>query len=375
MEKIVKIAIIGNGYTGIADALRLSKNNDIFLVETEEIDEGLYGRALAAGFDAGEAVCDLRSIGDSDYCVVSMPISYDGELNYHDTFKLEEYISAVLKFEKPVVILRSDVPIGYTDRLKERLKTDRIIYSPEFLREGRELFDVLNPSRIVIGDSGESGNRVGELFNSGGDIPVFYMSAREAEAVKLFSNCYLAMRVAYFNELDTFAELKGMDSEAIIKAVCADNRVGDLYNNPSFGYGGKYLMEATEKLRSDMTEIPQKITTMVEAANEVRKDHIADMVMKCKPKVVGIYRLSMKTGSKDFKYSAVEGLIVRLQERGVNIVVYEPMLELERFFSAKVVNNLEEFKEMSDIIVANRVDELLSDVMDKVYSRDVFNRD
>ncbi|MGN0714152.1 MAG: nucleotide sugar dehydrogenase [Anaerovoracaceae bacterium] len=374
MQKM-KIQVAGSGYTGIANAVFLAQSHEVRLVKTEEVPQSMLEEAKKYGVDLASILTDRFDPEGADFVVICIPVSYDGELNQYDLRRLDGYLTKALTGSEAVVIVRADVPIGYTARMKARFDTDRIVCCPDFVREGRALYDAFHPSRIIVGDMSAQGAVVGELLQPDPSVEVICMQSAEAESVKLFANCYLAMRVAYFNELDTFAEMRGMDAAQIIRGVSSDPRVGNLYNNPSFGYGGRYLVEGSEKLRANFADIPHKIVHMVEVSNEIRKDHVAEMIMKRQPKVVGVYGLSMKTGSKDFRYSTVEGIIMRLQSAGINTVVYEPMIDRERFLSARVITDLDAFKAMSDVIVANRLDEKLDDVMDKVYSRDLFRRD
>lgn len=369
------IKVIGSNYVGIANAVFLSRNHEVQLIKTEEVDPMWIDEVDRYQTEHLPTLEKCFEPGNEDYVVICLPVSYDGELNQYDLRQLDEYVSKALTNPKAVIIIRSDVPIGYTDRMKARMNTDRIVYCPDFAREGRALYDIFHPSRMIVGDTTERGTAVGALFQLDDAVEILRMNAAEAESVKLFANCYLAMRVAYFNELDTFAEMRGMDSEQIIKGVSSDPRIGNLYNNPSFGYGGKYLVEGSEKLTANFAGIPHKIVHMVEVSNEVRKDHVTEMILKKKPESVGIYRLSMKAGSKNIHFSAVEGIISRLQSKGIKTIVYEPLIEREKFMAAPVIKELERFKEMSDVIVANRLDEQLGDVMDKVYSRDLYQRD
>ena len=371
----MKIQVAGSGYTGIANAVFLAQSHEVRLVKTEEVPQSMLEEAKEYGVDLASILTDRFEPEGADFVVICIPVSYDGELNQYDLRRLDGYLTKALTGSEAVVIVRADVPIGYTARMKARFDTDRIVCCPDFVRERRALYDAFHPSRIIVGDMSAQGAAVGELLQPDPSVEVICMQSAEAESVKLFANCYLAMRVAYFNELDTFAEMRGMDAAQIIRGVSSDPRVGNLYNNPSFGYGGRYLVEGSEKLRANFADIPHKIVHMVEVSNEIRKDHVAEMIMKRQPKVVGVYGLSMKTGSKDFRYSTVEGVIMRLQSAGINTVVYEPMIDRERFLSARVITDLDAFKAMSDVIVANRLDEKLDDVMDKVYSRDLFRRD
>ncbi|MGN0716065.1 MAG: hypothetical protein ACI4LN_09580, partial [Anaerovoracaceae bacterium] len=332
----MKIQVAGSGYTGIANAVFLAQSHEVRLVKTEEVPQSMLEEAKKYGVDLASILTDRFEPEGADFVVICIPVSYDGELNQYDLRRLDGYLTKALTGSEAVVIVRADVPIGYTARMKARFDTDRIVCCPDFVREGRALYDAFHPSRIIVGDMSAQGAVVGELLQPDPSVEVICMQSAEAESVKLFANCYLAMRVAYFNELDTFAEMRGMDAAQIIRGVSSDPRVGNLYNNPSFGYGGRYLVEGSEKLRANFADIPHKIVHMVEVSNEIRKDHVAEMIMKRQPKVVGVYGLSMKTGSKDFRYSTVEGIIMRLQSAGINTVVYEPMIDRERFLSARV---------------------------------------
>lgn len=293
----------------------------------------------------------------------------------YDTHDLDMYINQVLRLAPTaIVVLRSDVPVGYTNRMKSRYKTLNLIVTPDFGRKGSALYDAFNPSRIVIG-GGSKIDRELVAYLLARNCEVIYTDTDEAESVKLFANGYLAMRVAYFNEIDTFAELRGLKSRDIIRAVSLDPRVGDLYNNPSFGYSGKYLVEGTCRLHNDCADVPVRIADMVEASNEVRKKHVVDMIMAREPRHVGIYGLGLKTESKDFRYYAIDRVIRELQAKGVHVIIFEPMLDIERFLSVDVLNDFDKFVERSDLIVANRVDEQIKKYSDRVYTRDLFERD
>lgn len=395
----MKLAVIGNGYNALSNAAQLMKNHyDVRMVAGSMLAHLENADSHYADYVSKEdmlsLVCDMaEAVDGADYIVICDGTSYDMELGNMDTMTVERRISEVLSLiggsgseaeeegagskepgQGPVIVLRSDVSIGFTKRMRTKYHADNIIYCPDFGREGRAIRDALHPSRIIIGEDSRRAQIYAEILTAGAkeDVPVVFTSSDEAEAIKQFANTYLAMRVAFFNELDTFAELHGYNAESLIKGVSFDPRIGDLYNNPSFGYGGRYFIEGTGQLRRSVSDIPQKILNMVEASNETRKDHITEQIMKDKPSVIGIYRLNMKTGSKDFRYSAVEGIIRRLQQRGAHVIIFEPLIGLSRFMSCDVIADFEEFAEKSEIIVANRLSGELDEYRDKVYTRDIF---
>ena len=374
----MRITVVGSGHNALSVAAVLSLKNEVKILR----DGSIYHNVLLHAREYG--VTDLESLitgepaealDGAELVVISLIVPYDTELNMYDLHDLDMYMNQAMRFAPgAAIVLRSDVPVGYTARIRNRYPDLDIAFVPDFAREGRSLQDAFNPTRLIIGGGSDKlQKQIEQLF--GGSCEVVHTDSDEAESVKLFANAYLAMRVAYFNELDTYAELRGLDAQAIIRSVSLDPRIGDLYNNPSFGYGGRYLVEGTCRLRNDFADIPERMVDMVEVSNEVRKDHIVDMIMERKPECCGIYGLSMKTGSKDFKCSAVDGVVRRLQARGVRVVIFEPMIDMERFLSADVVADFEEFCSMSDVIVANRVDERIKTYGDKLYTRDIFERD
>ena len=391
----MKIAIIGSGFQGVAEYTLLSGEsmNEVVVIETEPTD------AVKTASSAKEA------LKDAEIVFVSVPVPYDIELNRYDTNNLDMYISKILEYaDSPLVVLRSDVPVGYTKRMKQRYPELRIMFVPNFCRELQAVDDTINPSRLVIGGGTEDEQKLvyellsGASATSDGRVdsecrddcdgaecgtgsaksvkcPVVFTGTDEAESVKLFANSFLAMRVAYFNELDSYAELKGLNSFDIIKSVSLDPRIGDIYNNPSFGYGGRYLTESACRLKNDFVDLPEKLVDMVDVSNDSRKEHVVNMILKRGAKVCGVYGLGMKTGSKDFRYSAVEGVIKGLESKGMRVIIFEPMIKLSRYLSADVVNDFERFVAESDVIVANRLDERIKEYADKVYTRDLFERD
>ena len=388
----MRITVAGIGYVGLSNAILLSQKNEVIAFDVSSkkvdklnnktspiIDAEAEDYLLNKKLNLSATVDKRKAFSNSDYVIIATPTNYDEDTNYFDTESVESLILDIKNINpNALIIIKSTVPVGFTENIKRRLKHNNIIFSPEFLREGRALFDNLYPSRIVVGSKSNKARIFLELLKEvvlKKDVEVLLTESSEAEAIKLFSNTYLAMRIAYFNELDSFAESHKLNSEEIIKGVGLDPRIGNYYNNPSFGYGGYCLPKDSKQLKANYRNIPNSLISAIVDANSTRKDFIADSIIKKNPKVVGVFRLIMKTDSDNFRESSVQGIMKRIKAKGIKVVVYEPVLSQKSFYNSKVIKNLDDFKQISDVIIANRMSDEIKDVKEKIYTRDLFNHD
>ena len=385
---MLKLAVVGTGYVGLSNAMLFSQQHQVIALDIDEsrvrllqekkspIQDQLIEKYLLKEINFKATLDKSEAYKDADYIIIATPTNYDEKTNYFDTSSIEQVLNDLNLLEtSAVTIIKSTIPVGFTKKVQTLFPNLKIVFSPEFLREGKALFDNLYPSRIVVGDKSEVGQKIAELFKSASlkpEVDIALMDSTEAEAVKLFSNTYLAMRVAYFNELDSYCALRGLNSKDIIQAVGLDPRIGTHYNNPSFGYGGYCLPKDTKQLLANYQDVPQSLISAIIQSNTTRKDFIADEILKREPRVVGIYRLVMKAGSDNFRQSAIQGIMKRLKAKGIEVIIFEPNLAQDDFYNSKVLKDFTEFKRLADVIVANRMVSDLDDVLDKVFTRDLF---